>query len=747
VARLTASAPGGFAYYRLRIDDPRLDPFFADHGRFSFKAACPSPLDCAPPAHECPPEDTAEDTSDAPIDYLARDFWSLRRAILEFAQLRYPDWQDRLEADIGMMLVELMAALGDELAYYQDRVAREGALETASQRRSLRRLARLVDYPIHDGLGATTFVDLEMASTGSPVLLPSGTPIEAVPAGLVAGDAAPGQQPVRFEIGHGLGHGLGSETFSVFAARNSFAPYVWDAGALCVPVGATAVDLAGHHAADLPREDLTREPPGRWLLLATHPDDPSVPERRHLVRAIAITDATDPLLGTAYTRVVWEADQATPFELDLETLEVRGNLVPATAGRTFHTRFRTGAPLITPDPKEPPVERAVERTGPDRSPAFLFTLPDPEHEGLVWLGGDPRTAEPELRLAAVHFDPAIGPDGAWVEDETWTFRRDLLGSPSALPDDRVFTLDDGTWARVVGYHRLGGDVIHTDYRSGDGATIRFGDGAIGAVPRAGQVFEVTWRLGVGRRGNVAPGALATISALGVPVVAVTNPLAATGGLDPETLDDVRRLAPDAFRAVSYRAVRPEDYAEAAERLPWVQRAGASFRWTGSWITGFATADPRGEASLSAAHRAELSAQLDRFRQTGREVFVLDPIYADIDLEIRVCCEPSAYAGEVETRVRELLLGRGGVRRHPGFFDPDHFTFGSPLERAALEAAIQRVPGVRAVEGMRLRRRGFFDWRPFSELIFQVAPNEVIRLQNDPLHPSQGTLRLVPEGGA
>ncbi|HEY0476974.1 MAG TPA: hypothetical protein VGD37_05590, partial [Kofleriaceae bacterium] len=47
VARLTASAPGGFAYYRLRIDDPRLDPFFADHGRFSFKAACPSPLDCA----------------------------------------------------------------------------------------------------------------------------------------------------------------------------------------------------------------------------------------------------------------------------------------------------------------------------------------------------------------------------------------------------------------------------------------------------------------------------------------------------------------------------------------------------------------------------------------------------------------------------------------------------------------------------------------------------------------------------
>ena len=44
------------------------------------------------------------------------------------------------------------------------------------------------------------------------------------------------------------------------------------------------------------------------------------------------------------------------------------------------------------------------------------------------------------------------------------------------------------------------------------------------------------------------------------------------------------VAPEAFRAVTYRAVRPEDYAEAAERLPWVQRAGATFRWTGSWLT-------------------------------------------------------------------------------------------------------------------------------------------------------------------
>ena len=78
---------------------------------------------------------------DFPIDYLARDFWSYRKALLDFASLRYPDWTDRLEADSGIMMAELMSALGDEMAYYQDRVAREAYLETATQRRSIRKHA------------------------------------------------------------------------------------------------------------------------------------------------------------------------------------------------------------------------------------------------------------------------------------------------------------------------------------------------------------------------------------------------------------------------------------------------------------------------------------------------------------------------------------------------------------------------------------------------------------------------------
>lgn len=88
-----------------------------------------------------------------------------------------------------------------------------------------------------------------------------------------------------------------------------------------------------------------------------------------------------------------------------------------------------------------------------------------------------------------------------------------------------------------------------------------------------------------------------------------------------------------------------------------------------------------------------------------------------------------------------------MRPEKGFFDPDHFTFGTPLDRSELEAAIQAVPGVKAVEHMAIRRRGWFNWKLFSSLAYKPAVDEVIRVMNDRTQPDRGSLRLVTEGGA
>jgi hypothetical protein len=635
-----------------------------------------------------------------------------------------------------MMLVEVMSALGDEFAYANDRIAREHTIEDASQRRSLRHLAALVDYPIDEGSGAFAWVDVQ---ANAPGVLNAGTGIT---------DA---RNQVVFELGRGLVDS--AATFAVSNTRNAFAPYLWDEDAVCLFVGGTKLTLVGQHAVEfLP--DLAIDPVGKWVLLETVPTDPAKPERRLAVRVTRATNANDPLNGNPITEIEW--DKGTPFELDLETLVVRGNLVPATSGATKTLQFRIG-----PSPVGLPfLPSALERVGPNhdltdvpdaaadedsidlpppmRRVKYLFSLPGSDSTPLVWL----RSREGDMR-PEVSITDSGGVDWEWMEA--------LIGDEVASVTRRAYTLEDGTYRTVFAVDRLGGRFEFADYATSAGSTIRLGDGEFGRKPDDGEIFDVRFRLYHGRLANVAPDTLVRfVTEFAKPPVkppfvdTITNPLPAEGGRDAESDESIRINAPQAFRQRPLRAVRPEDYAEIAGRLPWVQQAGAVLRWTGSWATMFVTPDPRDEFGLSRAHRKELEELMDRVRQAGRDVRVLDPRYADVDLEIMVCVAPDAYPGEVKERV---LIALFGDRDTVGFFDPDNFTFGTPLYRAALMATVQNVAGVRAVEKMRIRRRGYFDWRDFNEFAYRVGSNEMLRVTNDRLLPERGAVRLLMEGGA
>lgn len=735
VLELEVEQPGGFANYTLSIDDERVDLDF-NNIEFSFKANCESRLDCKQPAHDCP--DEAE--VDFPVDYQARDFWSFRRALTDFAALRYPDWQDRLEADAGMMLLEVMSALGDELSYYQDRVAREAYLETASQRRSLRHHARLVDYELHEGLAASTWLDISVKTADSGTLQ----------AGADVWAESDNGSAVYFEVGNGLEDIINGETFFVDAAINRLAPHIWDEDHQCLPVGATEIYVNGWHKTNLLFNTTTDDDvPCRWMFLKTTPTDSSVTERRWMVCVVEINELEDPLADDPacdkITHLIWQPAQALPFEMDKATLEVRGNLVPATAGRYSESRLVTGAAIADLLPALPAAEQAlfassVERTGANESTMHLYTLPSSHETPLCWLGSDARSAQPEMRVAELQWN------GAALEEKPggeWQWARSFLDEYASLPDDEHFTLEDGNWRRVVGYRRGGEEIVHQDYAGSDGKTVRFGDNAFGKVPD-NRIFKVSYRLGNGRAGNVAADTLVNFdSAILTFVDSITNPLAAENGIDAETAEEVKQLAPEAFRAVTYRAVREEDYREAAERLSWVQRAGAQFRWTGSWLTAFVTPDPLGAVTVTENQREELAVQLNRFRQAGRAAVVTDPDYADIDLIITVCVQPFAYTGDVEARVLAALVGN---KKTIGFFSADNFTFGDPLRRSQLEAVIQRVPGVRAVGEIQIRRHGYFDWQVLTGP-YEVGHREVLRLENDPDLPERGTLELIMEGGA
>jgi len=463
---------------------------------------------------------------------------------------------------------------------------------------------------VHDGLGASTWLDFQVNTAG---LIPAGTAVS---------DA---EKRIFFQAGGGLRDSFDAplKQFSVDPARNKMKPHQWDEDDVCLPVGSTELWVTGKLKSKLPPDDLApSKAPGKWMLLVTNPMDPSAPRRSWMVRVIDVAEDVDLVIDpngpVDITRLRWEEDRKTPFELDLTVLEVHANLVPATAGRTLSAVFSTAPAANGAD------ETTVERQGLDtledepgaRSVTHLFSLPGtgserrppaptapltapPVDERLVWMsettgGTDPRVAAPEIRLRE------IDAGGAPVAGGEWEWTRSLVGVRSAQPGDPVYTLDDGTWSRVSSYRRIGTEVVHRDFADGDGVSVRFGNGEFGRVPAPGTRFEVTYRVGHGSEDNVPAGTL-TQCALAI-VDSVTNPLPAVNGLSPEPLDDVRHYAPEAYRAVTYRAVRPEDYAAAAETLGWVQRAGASFRWTGSWLTCCVAADPNGAVGLTGTQR-------------------------------------------------------------------------------------------------------------------------------------------------
>ncbi len=714
VLQLKTKVVGDFTLYKFKIEDARLDPFFNDIS-FSFKANCPSDLDCAPLDHDCPPDELV----DFPIDYLARDFWSYRKALLDFASLRYPDWTDRLEADAGIMMAELMSAIGDEMAYYQDRVSREAYLETASQRRSIRKHARLIDYQMHDGLGAKTWIDVNV--TAGILLMPAGTNVFAL---------SDDNTKIDFEIGEKLLDALLGKTYSVNALINELFPHIWDEDETCLPVGTTELYIIGHQSALLPV--------GIWVLIQTKPTDPAQTPRAQMVKLVKIIDTMDPVFNINITHIVWEQAQALQFEFDLTILVIRGNMVPATAGITHEKVFIVDKSLVSIFPEK----GSVNRIGHDNSETYLYTLPNSQTQQLVYLGDDPHTFNaPEIFLEEVDFVANTWQPKAIPQN--WDYKNTLVGIVSSNPLSKDYTLEDGTWQRVAGYQRIGKEFEHQDYAMNAGVTIRFGDGEFGHIPSPDTAFRVKYRLGGTRRSNVAANTIVNTSFGGV---TITNPITAAGGFDPETVSELRQLAPEAFRSLTFRAVRPEDYAEAAEHLPWVQKAGAAFRWTGSWLTAFVTPDPKGKVILESAERIDLTNQMNRFRQAGREVNVLDPIYANIDLKIKVCASADSYPGDVKERVLIALLGKNGIRPIEGYFSPNRFTFGTFLERSTLEAAIQAVPGVKAVEEITFRRRAWFGWREFTELSYDPGINSIIRIANDPLHPERGTLNIYTHGG-
>lgn len=763
VLTLTVAAPGDFSNYTLEIPSPRLDVFY-NSTLFSFKARCPSDLDCEPPPVECP----SVTTTVPPIDYLSKDFLGFRQALLDFSALCYPEWQERSEGDFGMMFLETLCSLADDLSYQQDRVAAEADLETATQRSSLIRMARLVDYPALPATSSTVLLQFDVARGVSE--LSDGLQISA---------RGPDGTSIPFETGASLNNRMidpstgdrrdASPTSTVSHAwnRDVILPYWFDDSQRCLPRGATQMYLRGHGYDFFGGQTLLIETAGATSA------DPPIRQIVHLVAGNPAVELCDPLIlrsvepgafdappylvcresplgsmaPSAVTQIFWEPDDELSVNRDLTNTILAGNLICATQGYTVQSGPASLAELVSesfaiPSPPTIPLDvpLVVVRTGPNDSPSqpsfqYLYTL---KQRPLAWLASQtPGTAPfPEIILTG---------QASGGERSIWPFVASLL---DAEPFAEAFTIDPALYSPITSITdpptppSLGKPVsLFQDYDGDGGDTIRFGDSSFGQTPIDGSRFDVVYRVGGGSIGNVAPDSITQIGAGVTGVLRVTNPRAATGGNDAESIAHIQQSAPQAFRATQYRAVLPQDYEDAAETLPWVEQAGTVFRWTGSWLTVFTTPDPLESEQATVEEQTELINLLNRYRMAGYESYVPQAQYVSLDIVVEVCAVSQAFSGDVEAAVLAALSSSSG-----GFFEHKNFRFGQSLERSSLEAAAQAAQGVQGVTCVlcRVRNRTTVLTEMPDEISVQF--DQIIRCDNDPSTPDRGSLKVVVQGG-
>ncbi|MFD1213391.1 baseplate J/gp47 family protein [Arthrobacter sp. GCM10027362] len=129
------------------------------------------------------------------IDYTGRDYEGILKALREQVPRKLPEWQDFMnEADFGNVMLQLFAYLGDVLSYYQDRVANESFLNTATTRRSVIEHLRLIGYPMRTAAPASTTLTIS---------LPAGTripePVSIIRGAAFATKSHKDRPSVRFE--------------------------------------------------------------------------------------------------------------------------------------------------------------------------------------------------------------------------------------------------------------------------------------------------------------------------------------------------------------------------------------------------------------------------------------------------------------------------------------------------------------------------------------------------------------------
>ncbi len=273
-------------------------------------------------------------------------------------------------------------------------------------------------------------------------------------------------------------------------------------------------------------------------------------------------------------------------------------------------------------------------------------------------------------------------------------------TPSGVASTLAVSVNGVTWHEVPSLYGQGPrDRVFVTTRNENGKTLmQFGDGVTGARLSSGQDnVQAKYRQGIGSAGLVKAGQLSQLLTRPLGVRDAANPVAASGGDDPETVEQARGNAPFTVRALD-RVVSLDDYEDFARASAGVAKAMAAMSWDHGQRVILITVAGSGGTEIKSDGKlyGNLLTALRNAGDPHLPVILRSYRPAAFSLAATLTVDPDRDAQAVRKAVQDALLRQYSFAAR---------MFAQPVFLSEALAVMQNVPGVIAVIATGFRRTG------------------------------------------
>ncbi len=272
------------------------------------------------------------------------------------------------------------------------------------------------------------------------------------------------------------------------------------------------------------------------------------------------------------------------------------------------------------------------------------------------------------------------------------------GNDSGVKNTLTVHVDGIKWTEVVNFYgKTETDQIYIVRQNDEGeSTITFGDG-IGGQRLPSGVDNIICNYRFGAEAAVPPAG--SVNQIAKPVKglqSVKNVLAAYGGADAETEENLRTYAPKSALILG-RVVSLADMEALTASFPGVRAVQTEWRWDTNKQKATAHIYYIGDAGLSASISQKVRAYADPTIPITVENAQSKPLSVSLNIKV----DTNYLEKDVLSELRASLL-----YAKTGIFAPENIGIGKPLFRSKIFEAVLKIAGTETVQSILLNRENF-----------------------------------------